>query len=108
MEEQLETTQVATQDTVQKISASTIARTIILMLAMLNQILNISGHSIIPIDDETINLLVGNVWIVLIALRAWWKNNSFTKHAILADAQLRSAKSDAKAQASEDAPQQSP
>lgn len=95
MEEQ-NTSLPESEQTALKISAATITRTIILLLAMLNQLLNISGHSIIPIEDETINLLVGNVWIVLIGLRAWWKNNSFTKKAIAADISLRAAKQESK------------
>ena len=38
-----------------KIDAGTIIRTVILALALINQILTASGHAIIPISDETIN-----------------------------------------------------
>ncbi len=68
-----------------KISAGTIARTIILALALINQILSQSGHSVIPISDETINAVVSNSFTVIAALAAWWKNNSFTKAAIAGD-----------------------
>ena len=36
------------------ISAGTIARTIILVLALLNQILTATGHGVINISDESI------------------------------------------------------
>ena len=69
----------------EKISAGTIARTIILALALVNQILVVNGIQAIPIEDEDINLLVSTAWTVVASVVAWWKNNSFTKKAIEAD-----------------------
>ncbi|NLF35324.1 MAG: phage holin [Clostridiales bacterium] len=69
-----------------KISAGTIARTIILMLALVNQCLNIAGVQMIPISDEDINLLASTLWTVAASLAAWWKNNSFTRAALAGDA----------------------
>ena len=80
----------------QKISAGTIARTIILALALINQILSLSGHSIIPISDDMVNALVTNVWTIVAALVAWWKNNSFTKSALVGDAAMQQHKNDSK------------
>lgn len=71
--------------TKQKIDAGTIARTIILFLALLNQILGIFGVQAIPIEDEQINTIISTVWTVAAAIIAWWKNNSFTQNAIKAD-----------------------
>ena len=68
-----------------KVSAGTIARTICLALALINQILTATGHSIIPIDDETINLLVSTAATIIMAIITWWKNNSFTQAAIEGD-----------------------
>lgn len=75
-----------------KISAGTIARTIILALALINQILSASGHAVIPIDDSTIESLVTTGFTVVTAIVAWWKNNSFTKAAIKADKVMTEAK----------------
>ena len=72
-----------------KITAGTIARTIILALALVNQILAACGISIIPIEDETINVLVSTAFTVVTAVIAWWKNNSFTQKAIAADLYMR-------------------
>lgn len=69
----------------QKIDAGTIARTIILFLALLNQILGIFGVQAIPIEDEQINMIVTTLWTVIAAIIAWWKNNSFTQNAIKAE-----------------------
>ena len=70
-----------------KIDAGTIARTIILALALINQILSITNHPVIPISDESIESLVSYAVTVLATLWAWWKNNSFTQAALQGDAQ---------------------
>ena len=58
-----------------KVSVGTIVRTVLLMLALVNQILTATGHSIIPIDDETVTQLITNVATIVTALIAWWKDN---------------------------------
>ena len=68
-----------------KITSGTIARTAILFLALLNQCLAIAGISPIPIEDESVNLLISTGWTMVASVWAWWKNNSFTKAAIEAD-----------------------
>ena len=75
-----------------KISPGTIARTICLALALINQILTATGHSIIPIDDETVQTLVSTAVTVITALISWWKNNSFTQAAIEADIFMKQLK----------------
>ena len=70
----------------QKISAGTVARTIILLLALVNQCLSMAGIQIIPIADEDINAIVSTLWTVIAAVVAWWKNNSFTRAALAGDA----------------------
>ena len=72
-----------------KITAGTIARTIILALALVNQILAACGISVIPIEDETINTIVSTAFTVITAVIAWWKNNSFTQKAIAADMYMK-------------------
>ena len=69
------------------ITAGTIARTACLLLALLNQVLCALGKSPLPIESETLNQLVTSGITVIAALIAWWKNNSFTKEAIAADAE---------------------
>ena len=68
-----------------KINAGTIARTIILLLALVNQCLSMAGIQVIPIADEDVNLLVSTAWTVVASLIAWWKNNSFTTAALEGD-----------------------
>lgn len=66
----------------------TIIRTVILVYALLNQILTITGHSILPIGEDQITELISVSFTVVTALIAWWKNNSFTAEAIEADEYL--------------------
>lgn len=68
-----------------KPSAATIARTIILVLAIANNALAIAGKSPLPISNEEVTEVVSFVFTTAAALVAWWKNNSFTQKAIAAD-----------------------
>lgn len=75
-----------------KPSKSTIIRTLVLVLALVNQILTATGHSIIPISDEEITQLVTLIFTICASVVAWWKNNSFTQEAISADELMKEAK----------------
>ncbi|MDY5229574.1 MAG: phage holin [Eubacteriales bacterium] len=77
------------------ISAGTIARTICLCLALVNQILTATGHSVINISDESINTLISTGFTIVTAIVAWWKNNSFTQSALKADEVMREGKENA-------------
>lgn len=74
------------------ITAGTIARTIILALALINQVLSVTGHPVLPIDDAQIETLVTTGWTVVAALIAWWKNNSFTAAAKAGDEFMKQVK----------------
>ena len=75
-----------------QITSGTIARTVILILALVNQVLTATGHSVINISDENVNTLISTGFTIVSALIAWWKNNSFTQSAIKADAVMREGK----------------
>lgn len=68
-----------------KVETSTIVRTIVLIIALINQILSVTGHSPLPITDDQINELVTLTITVCVSIWAWWKNNSFTQSALMAD-----------------------
>ena len=68
-----------------KIKPATIARTSVLALALVNQILSVAGLSPLPIDSATLEPWVTTGLTTAAALWAWWKNNSFTPEAIRAD-----------------------
>ena len=71
------------------VKKDTIIRTVVLVLAFVNQILTSTGHSLIPISDEEITELISLVFTIGASVWAWWKNNSFTKNAIEADKVLK-------------------
>lgn len=72
-----------------KVSKTTVIRTICAALALLNQILTATGHSILPFSDEEINQIVSVCWTAASTVWVWWKNNSFTQNALHADAALK-------------------
>lgn len=75
-----------------KVNKMTVARTIILVLALINQCLVVAGKPIIEIADETITEAVSLVWTIGASAWAWWKNNSFSQSAMLADVYMESIK----------------
>ena len=77
------------------ITSGTIARTTILVLALANQLLTATGHSVINISDESINTLISTGFTIVTAVIAWWKNNSFTQSALKADEVMREGKENA-------------
>ena len=68
-----------------KVKTETIIRTIVLILALANQVLAIYGKQKIPITEDEVYQLITLVVTIGSALWAWWKNNSFTLPAIKAD-----------------------
>jgi len=75
-----------------KISAGTITRTICLLLALVNQVLTVLGYSPLPIEDDTVSLLISTAATIIAAVLSWWKNNSVTTAAIIADQTLKQLK----------------
>ena len=74
------------------ISAATIARTAVLLLALTNQVLSAASKPVLPIESEQLEQLVTAGITIGASLWAWWKNNSFTKAAIAADNHLADLK----------------
>lgn len=76
----------------EKISPDTIARTIVLALALINQCLAIAGKGTIDIAENDIYQIVSLIATIVTSILAWWYNNSFTKHAIRADKYMNALK----------------
>ena len=74
------------------IKKDTIIRTVVLILALINNCLTMAGHSPLPIEDEQVTNLLSMVFTIGAALWSWWKNNSFTPAAIEADAYMEQLK----------------
>ena len=68
------------------VSAATLARTAVLALALINQILSAAGKPVLPIESAQLEQLISTGFTTVSALVNWWFNNSFTKEAIQADA----------------------
>ena len=77
-----------------RISTDTIARTICLVFALINQVLAIFGKDVLPFTNDEIYQTVSLVATLSTSLLAWWKNNSFTSAAIEADKLMESLKSE--------------
>lgn len=71
-----------------KISAATITRTIILVLALVNQVLSVTGHAILPIDEAQIETLVSSLFTIVAALIGYWYDNDITLKAVERKAQI--------------------
>lgn len=69
-----------------RVSASTIARTLCLMLALANQFLSAAGKPIIPIENETLEALITAGITTVVAIINWWKDASITPNAIASHA----------------------
>ena len=78
------------------IKKETIIRTVILIVALVNQVLTVAGVSLLPISDEQITEFLTLALTIGASLWAWWKNNSFTKNALEADKVLESLKKETK------------
>lgn len=76
-----------------KVKTETIIRTVVLILALVNNCLTMTGHSVLPVTDEQVSELLSLIITIGAALWAWWKNNSFTAAAIQADQVLDELKS---------------
>ena len=68
-----------------KVSPDTIARTIILVIALVNTVLTMSGKNPLPFADDDIYTAVSIIATLAASAWAWWKNNSFTYAAFKGD-----------------------
>ena len=66
-------------------SRGTMARTIVLFVALINQVIILLGGDALPFDDTQVYEAASTLLTVGAAVAAWWKNNSFTQKAILND-----------------------
>lgn len=73
-------------------SRETIIRTIVLFVALLNQVLTMFGLNPLPFSNEDIYSGLTAIFTVAATIWAWWKNNSFTQNAIEADEFLKKLK----------------
>lgn len=72
-----------------KITKSTIIRTILMVLVIVNFVLEKCGIDIIPTDEYIVTMFVETLIEIAILVVGFWKNNSFTEKAIKADEFLK-------------------
>lgn len=72
-----------------KVSKSTIVRTILVLVVIVNFILERCGIDVIPADESTILMVVESLIEIGIIAVGFWKNNSFSQKAIKADEFLK-------------------
>jgi SPP1 family holin len=65
-------------------NTGSIIRTVILAVALINQLLVSAGYSPLPFENEQIELGLSTAFTVIAALISWWKNNDLTRKARLA------------------------
>ena len=85
-----------------KIEPATIARTAVLIFALVNQILTMIGKNPLPFAEEDVYTAVTGILTVGAALWTWWKNNSFTQAALEADVYRKEIKNIKEYQAKEE------
>lgn len=75
-----------------KVKGDTIARTIVLFLALANQIMVAFGVVPLDIAEDDVYTVCSTLATLITAIIAWWKNNSFTQAALKADEVLKEEK----------------
>ena len=81
-----------------KVTKETIIRTIVLIIALANQVLAFLGKDLFPISEEEVYQYATAITTVAASVWAWWRNNSFTQEALAADEALREMKKEKKVQ----------
>lgn len=71
-----------------EITKETIIRTIVLFVALVNQMLVTAGKNPLPFLDDELADILSYLFTLGASVVAWWKNNSFTHEAIKADEYL--------------------
>lgn len=70
------------------IAPDTIVRTIVMVITLINAIGALLGWNPLQVDQATLYQIVSSIALVLSTVWSWWKNNSFTQPALLADKKL--------------------
>ena len=71
-----------------RIDSGTVARLLVLLLALANQALTMFGRPVLNIDDTAVTQLVSLLWTTISALWCYWKDNDITVRARARKARL--------------------
>lgn len=75
------------------VTPETWARTIVLLIALINQVLAILGKGKIEIAENDVYQICSLAFTFITAIINWWKNNSFSVSAQDGDAVMKSLES---------------
>lgn len=75
-----------------QVAPGTWVRLALLVASLINMSLKVFGAESVSVGNETVEKAVTVVIMVITALMAYWKNNSFTEAAIAADEVMQSLK----------------
>lgn len=75
-----------------KTSIETKIRTALFFIAWVNQVFAFFGAPTLDLDFGSVYAVVSAIAAFAISIWAWWKNNSFTVHALIGDAFKDAAK----------------
>lgn len=75
-----------------KISKGTIIRLVLLILAIANTAMTVTGRNPLPFDEVWVENTVTLVFDAVVMWLAYWKNNSYTQNALNADEVLAKLK----------------
>ena len=67
------------------VKVGTWVRGILLIISFVNMALSAAGKAPIPADYNELYTIVSVIFSILVAISAYWKNNSFTEAAQTAD-----------------------
>jgi SPP1 family holin len=67
-------------------------RTIVLIIALINNALVLAGYSPLPFESEEVEAFVSGAFTVTASIWTWYKNNSITKEARQADEYMKELK----------------
>lgn len=79
-----------------KPNKETVIRTVVLIIALINQVLTAIGKNPLPFSNEEVFEGISVLITVCVSVVTWWKNNSFTKEAVKADEYMKVLKENAK------------
>lgn len=80
------------------IKPATVIRTVVLALALLNQVLSTVGTWPVGWEDSALGKVCTITCTTSAVLWSWWKNNSFTQAALTADEIMKQIKEDGSAE----------
>lgn len=78
------------------IDAGTLTRIIVLIIALINQALALTGFNPIPVDEDALYQFISMAFMGVASIWAWWKNNPVTKEAKWADEKKKKYKAEKK------------